>query len=229
MRIRALAIFAVLLSCVILFGCAPKTEDQEQSTPETTTLPKEEVVEDLLPKDGYYVQENMTETVCYMHLQDQSGNFFIMNMPLAVTLWDGLLYIDSNEEDAVYSYKNEKLTIEVEETKFTMKYVGAALPEKYQPILPSAGTYAVSSISSGGNMEIYGTETDEILELFEDGTGTFYYGDQQHQLLLQNGILTVDGEPMGFSYYPEGGDTPILLLLWSGEDADSIALRPVEK
>ena len=227
MKLRMLPFFIVLLSCFILFGCAPKAENPNHTSPETTTLPEAQAEENLLPKDGYYVQENTADTVYYMHLQEQTGVFYIMNLPTEITLQDGLLFTPDSPEGVAYTYKNDKLTVEIDENKFSMKYVGTELPEKYQSILPPAGSYAVSSISVNGDMQIYGEETDEILMLSEDGTGTFLFDGTQHSILLQEGILSVDGQPIGFSYYPKSGDAPVLMLLWANEEAFSIALRPV--
>lgn len=224
MKIRSLALWIALISCLFLFGCTPKAEDTDK---ETTTAPTEEAVEDLLPKDGYYVYEATSEAVYYMHLQDQAGAIYMMNVPTEFTLQDGLLFAADSEDGIAYTYKNEKFSFEIDDTRFSMKYVGDALPEKYAPTMPPAGSYAVSSISVNGDMQIYGEETTEILELSEDGSGTFLFAEQQHEILLQDGILLVDGEPIGFSYYPEGGDTPILMLLWAKDDAYTIALQPV--
>ncbi len=222
---RILLSLTLLLICFTLFGCKPDTDNQQQE-PQTTEN-NEDVTEPELPPDGYYLfQDQLNSNSNYMHLQGQTGTLYMMNLPIDVTLQDGK--ISANGEDGVeYTYKNNKITFEIYENKITLKHIGEELPEKYIPIMPPAGSYAVSSISVDGDMLIYGEETDEILVLSEDGSGTFFFAEKQHSILLQDGTLSVDGEPMGFSYYPEGGDTPILMLLWASEDAYSIALRPV--
>ena len=228
MKTYAITLLIALSLCLFLFGCGSKTNIPNSTAPESTTLPKAEETEKLLPKDGYYVSETLPDASYYISLENLSGNFYMMNMPFAITLQDGLMISENNQDGVKYTYKNEKLTFEFEETKFTMKYVGDTLPEKYVPAQPPAGSYAVSSVGTvDGSMEIYSELTDEILTLAEDGTGTFLFAEQQHEILLQDYVLLVDGEPIGYSYYPEGGETPILMLLWANEEAGSIALRPV--
>lgn len=228
MKSYIVSLLIALSLCLFLFGCGNKTEIPNSTAPESTTLPKAEDSEKLLPQDGYYVSETLSDASFYIYLEDLSGKFYMMNLPFEITLQDGLMISENNQDGVEYTYKNEKLTFEFEETKFTMKYVGDTLPEKYIPAQPPAGTYAVSSVGGvDGSMDIYSELTDEILTLAEDGTGTFLFAEKTYEILLQDYVLLVDGEPIGYSYYPEGGETPIWMLLWANEEAGSIALRPV--
>ena len=223
---RFLLPLALLCICIVLFGCNPEPNVQQQQT-QNATESGENATEPELPPDGYYLyQDSLSNNTLYMHLQDQEGALYMMNLPIAVTLQDGKISADGGD-GVEYTYKNDKITFEYGETKISLKYLGETLEDKYKPIMPPAGTYAVSSISVNGDMEIYGAETDEILELAEDGTGTFYFAEKEYAIQLQDSVFTVDGEPIGFSYYPESGESPILMLLWSSEEAYSIALRPV--
>ncbi|MBQ8910727.1 MAG: hypothetical protein IJY91_06795 [Oscillospiraceae bacterium] len=230
---RIFAFSAALMICLGLFGCGKTPQEPDpQNTVSTTTLPPE-TEDSLLPKDGYYIfQSTVTEFDCYLHLESLSGTLYMMNVPTQVTLLDDkITWLDPEglECSYDYTYKNEKLSFDTEELKFVLKYVGEELPQKYMPVLPPAGSYMVSSVSVNGDMLIYGEETEDLLTISEDGTGSFYFAKNQHAVQLTEDSLLIDGKPMPFSYYPEGGDSPILLLLWMNEDADSIALRPVEE
>lgn len=230
---RIFAFSAALMICLVFFGCGKTPQEPDpQDTVSTTTLPPE-TEDSLLPKDGYYIfQSTVTEFDCYLRLESLSGTLYMMNVPTQVTLLDDkITWLDAEglECSYDYTYKNEKLSFDTEELKFVLKYVGEELPQKYMPVLPPAGRYIVSSVSVNGDMLIYDEEAEELLTISEDGTGSFYFSENQHTVQLTEDSLLIDGEPMPFSYYPEGGDSPILLLLWMNEDADSIALRPVEK
>ena len=74
-------------------------------------------------------------------------------------------------------------------------------------------------------MNLYGAVTSEVLTIAQDGTGTFVFGDRQYAVILRDGVFSVDGETIGYTYYPEEA---MLMLLWGKEDADTIVLRPVE-
>lgn len=225
----------LLCLCVLLFGCGqePTEPKREFSKPTHSTAPATEPVTEpiaeaaLLP-DGYYLlyQDMASPNMVYMHLQDQAGELYMMNVPVAVTLQEGKLCADG-AEGMEYTYNSKILTLQHSGTEIVLKYIGPALPEEHKPVMPPAGTYAVSSVGENGNVQFYSQVTEEVLTLSQDGTGSFFFAGQQYDILLQGSTLTVNGKPIGFSYTVLSEEEAMLMFLWPNEGADSIVLRPI--
>ena len=198
------ALFLLFCVCVTLFGCGG------------------DVAQAQLPKNGYYVYEE--SSMFYMKLQGQDGVLYVLNQPLPIQLRDGMLYVDG-EDSMPYTYENDVFSVQMDNMKLELTYEGETLEEALAAAVPPAGTYAVSSVSLNGNMNLYGAVTSEVLTIAQDGTGTFVFGDRQYAVILRDGVFSVDGETIGYTYYPEEA---MLMLLWGKEDADTIVLRPVE-
>lgn len=95
----------------------------------------------------------------------------------------------------------------------------------------SAGTYAVTNIGlTDGGSNYYNANTDQILTIREDGTGSFYFKQTHYDITFEKEVLVVNGQQLPYRYIPGSeNDEPLLMLYWYRDGTTSISLRPAPK
>jgi hypothetical protein len=94
-----------------------------------------------------------------------------------------------------------------------------------------AGTYAVTNIGlTDGGSNYYNANTDQILTIREDGTGSFYFKQTHYDITFEKEVLVVNGQQLPYRYIPGSeNDEPLLILYWYRDGTTSISLRPAPK
>lgn len=93
----------------------------------------------------------------------------------------------------------------------------------------SSGTYVITSTNTMDGVTHYVQDnTDQVLTIHEDGTGSFYFKEVYYDITFEKEMLVINGQQLPYRYIPGSEtDEPLLLLYWYRDETTSIALRPV--
>ena len=215
-------LLCALLAVLMLWGCA--------AAPAGTTEPAGPAL-----KAGFYTYdwENNGGIPLYFQLFEDGTGYLAMLAAQAELTWtpegtvlglaDGALEFTPTADGLVWD--GEAFT-----------FTGDSLPEGFLPDPPAPGVYAVSSASRDGDLDFYGSVTQDNgwFELKEDGTGLLVFDDAEYPFALEGTVAHFED---GWSLMlldlgaEEPGAAPLVMIyVMDGPiRADSIAFRKLEE
>ncbi len=183
--------------------------------------------------DYHYYKSDEIAPILTIHA-DRTGTLTFADETYSVSIENCQITSDGEVFDFEYKPFDEyeedlTLTWVTEDDQYGTIYFNAVEEEKTtESKTLSAGTYAVSSIgTTDGGINYYSKDTNQILKIYEDGTGSFYFKNTHYDVTFEKDALVINGQQLPYRYIAGTEDNePLLMLYWYRDGTSSIALRP---